>query len=38
MRGILQDFRNGIIPENPLLRLVLGTCPALAVSTAVMNG
>ncbi len=34
----MDDFRNGIIPENPLLRLVLGMCPALAISTAVMNG
>lgn len=29
---------NGIIAENPVLRLVLGTCPTIAVTTAVMNG
>lgn len=28
----------GIIKENPVLRLVLGTCPTLAVTTAAMNG
>ena len=28
---------NGIIKENPVLRLVLGTCPPLAVTTAVSN-
>ncbi len=28
---------NGIIKENPTLRLVLGTCPTLAVTTAVSN-
>ena len=28
----------GIIKENPVLRLVLGTCPTLAVTTAAFNG
>ncbi len=28
----------GIIKENPLFILVLGTCPALAVTTSLMNG
>ena len=28
---------NGILKENPTLRLVLGTCPTLAVTTAVSN-
>ncbi len=31
-------FTSGIIVENPVLRLILGTCPTLAVSTAAMNG
>ncbi len=31
-------FTNGIVKENPVLRLVLGTCPTLAVSTAVSRG
>lgn len=29
---------NGIINENPVLRLVLGTCPTLAVTTAALSG
>lgn len=34
----LSYFTNGIITENPVLRLVLGTCPTLAVTTTFMNG
>ncbi len=34
----LSYFTNGILTENPVLRLVLGTCPTLAVTTAFMNG
>jgi len=33
-----ESFTKGIIKENPVLRLVLGTCPTLAVSTNVING
>lgn len=33
-----QAFTKGIIKENPTLRLVLGTCPTLAVTTSVFNG
>ena len=29
---------NGILNENPVLRLVLGTCPTLAVTTMASNG
>lgn len=29
---------NGIIPENPTFRLLLGMCPTLAVTTAAING
>jgi len=29
---------SGIITENPTLRLVLGTCPTLAVTTSAVNG
>ncbi len=29
---------NGLIKENPVLRLVLGTCPTLAVTTMAKNG
>ena len=31
-------FTKGLIKENPTLRLVLGTCPTLAVTTAAVNG
>ena len=31
-------LKNGIVDENPVLRLVLGTCPTLAVSTTVIGG
>lgn len=31
-------FMNGILNENPTFRLVLGTCPTLAVTTSAMNG
>lgn len=31
-------FTAGIIRENPLLVLLLGMCPSLAVTTSVMNG
>ena len=31
-------FFNGLITENPTLRLVLGMCPTLAISTAASNG
>ena len=29
---------NGLLKENPVLRLVLGTCPTLAVTTLAVNG
>ncbi len=34
----LNIFTKGIIAENPVLRLVLGTCPTLAVTTSALNG
>lgn len=36
--SLWQEFRKGIIKENPLFRLVLGTCPTLAVTTRAING
>ncbi len=33
-----QTFTKGIVAENPVLRLCLGTCPALAVTTSLANG
>lgn len=34
----LKILTNGILNENPVLRLVLGTCPTLATSTMASNG
>jgi electron transport complex protein RnfE len=34
----IHRLTNGIIKENPVLRLVLGTCPTLAVTTMASNG
>ncbi len=34
-QSIAKEFSKGLIKENPVLRLVLGTCPTLAVSTSV---
>ncbi|MBR6787331.1 MAG: electron transport complex subunit E [Clostridia bacterium] len=31
-------FMNGVLSENPTFRLVLGTCPTLAVTTSAING
>lgn len=33
----LQNFSKGLFKENPVLVLVLGTCPTLATSTSVQN-
>ena len=34
----LAILANGLVKENPVLVLVLGTCPTLATSTSVVNG
>ena len=34
---IQKEFTKGIFKENPLLRLALGLCPALAISTSLPN-
>ncbi len=36
-RTLLQEFNKGIVVNNPVFGLVLGLCPALAVSTSVAN-
>ncbi len=36
-KSLWHEFTKGIIKENPVLRLVLGTCATLAVSTAASN-
>jgi electron transport complex protein RnfE len=38
MNSKLRILTNGIIKENPVLILVLGTCPTLAVTTSAING
>ncbi|MBT9129897.1 MAG: Electron transport complex subunit RnfE [candidate division WS2 bacterium] len=38
MKQLWKDFMNGIITENAVLKLMIGLCPVLAVSTTVMNG
>ncbi len=34
-KSLVKEFSKGLIKENPVLRLVLGTCPTLATSTSV---
>lgn len=34
----LQNFTKGLIRENPILVLVLGTCPTLATTSSSLNG
>jgi electron transport complex protein RnfE len=36
--SLWKEFNKGIIKENPVLRLVLGMCPTLAVTTRAING
>ncbi len=38
MKKYLERLYNGVIKENPTLILMLGMCPALAVSTRALNG
>ena len=35
--SLKKEFTKGLIKENPVLRLVLGTCPTLATSTSMVN-
>lgn len=37
-KSLFSVFSKGLIQENPVLRLVLGTCPTLAVTTSAING
>ena len=34
----LSLITNGFLNENPVLKLVLGTCPTLAVTSSAFNG
>ncbi len=36
--SLLKDFTKGIWKENPVLVLLLGTCPTLAVTSSATNG
>ena len=36
-KSLGKEFSKGILAENPVLRLVLGTCPTLATSTSVQS-
>lgn len=36
--SLAREFTKGFIRENPVLRLVLGLCPVLAVTTSLKNG
>ena len=33
----MKEFTKGLLRENPSMRLVLGTCPTLAITTSVVN-
>jgi len=37
-RTVAQDFLKGLWSENPIFRQMLGICPTLAVTNAVING
>ena len=37
-KSLGQVFTAGLVKENPVLRLVLGTCPTLAITTMASNG
>ncbi|MBP8710511.1 MAG: electron transport complex subunit RsxE, partial [Bacteroidales bacterium] len=34
----IQNFTKGFLKENPILVLVLGTCPTLATTSSALNG
>jgi electron transport complex protein RnfE len=36
--SLRREFSKGLLLENPVLRLILGTCPTLAVTTTTKNG
>ena len=38
IKEVMKPFVNGLVNENPTFRLVLGTCPTLAVTTSAING
>jgi len=38
VQGFLHDIKNGLIDENPVFVMLLGMCPTIGVTTAVING
>ena len=38
MKKVFERLYNGIVKENPVLVLMLGMCPTLAVTTSAKNG
>lgn len=38
MRKLWEDFLRGIWQQNPILRMLVGMCPTLAVTTSATNG
>ncbi|MBR5754097.1 MAG: electron transport complex subunit E, partial [Clostridia bacterium] len=36
-RNPVKELTKGIVKDNPVLRLVLGCCPTLAITTSVEN-
>ncbi len=38
MQGFIQDIKNGLIDENPVFVMLLGMCPTIGITTAVING
>jgi len=37
-KELIADFKNGLWAENPVIRLVIGMCPTLAVTNSAENG
>ncbi len=37
-KQLVADFKNGLWAENPVIRLVIGMCPTLAVTNTSVNG
>jgi len=38
MKQLIADFKNGLWRENPIIVLVIGLCPTLAVTNTAVNG
>lgn len=38
LKELFNDFKNGLWAENPVIRLVIGMCPTLAVTNTASNG